>query len=74
MATAIICVVAALVVGVVAGWLLTRNAPSATPALPDPVVLQDYAQKRAALQKEAPNAAPLSLADAAAALRSMAKQ
>jgi hypothetical protein len=73
MATAIICVVAALVVGVVAGWLLTRNAPSVTPALPDPVVLQTYAARRAALQKDAPSVQPLSISDAAIALRNLAK-
>ncbi len=65
-------VVAALALGVIVGWLVTRSHGTPS-ALPDPVVLQTYAAKRAALEKEAPHADPLSLADAAAALRRMAK-
>jgi len=66
-------VIAALTLGALIGWFATRHAPTAPTVLPDPVVLQAYAAKRAALQKDAPHAEPLSLADAANALRSMAK-
>lgn len=71
-AAIIFAVVAALAVGVGLGWFIARHAP-VPPSLPDPVVLQTYAAKRVALQKEAPLAPALSLADAAAALRTLAK-
>lgn len=73
MLTAIICAAIALVVGVGLGFLVTRNTPAIPVTQPDPVVLQEYAAKRAALQKEAPRAEALTLADAAAALRTLAK-
>lgn len=69
----IIAIVVALALGVTIGVLLSRPSKVA-PVLPDPVVLQTYAAKRAALAKEAPNAEALTLSDAAAALRRMAHQ
>lgn len=73
MLTAIIAILVAMVLGIGIGWLITRKTPSAA-VVPDPVVLQEYAAKRAALQKEAPRAEALTLADAAAALRNMASR
>lgn len=67
-------VIAALAFGALIGWFATRHAPTAPVVLPDPVVLSAYAEKRAALQREAPNAEKMSVADAAAALRSLSKQ
>lgn len=64
--------VAAVGIGVLLGVLLSRAAP-VTPAPPDPVVVQAYAARREALKKETPSAQPLSPAEVAVALRSMAR-
>lgn len=72
-AAGIIMLVVALAVGIGLGWYFTRHAPVVTPIQADPAVVQLYAAKRAALQKEAPNASPLPPAELVAALRGMAR-
>lgn len=76
MATVLVAVAVAIAVGVGIGWLLTRRAPVA-PLMPDPVILAQYADKRAHLVTKRntieADVHALSKADLAAALRSAAR-
>jgi len=67
----VICAVAAAVVGVVLGLLMSRPKPTA-PVVPDPVVLKEFAARREAIKREAIDA-KLDKADLVDALRGLSR-